>query len=290
MRRTLWAIKKEPLYNKNLKIKNLILDNYFDFEGREVRWGIKGQGKPVVIVHGTPWSSFNLRHLICGLSDKFQVFYFDLLGYGQSDKSNGDVSLGIQNEVLASLIEFWNLENPIAIGHDFGGTTVLRTHLINNIQYEKMVVIDPVAISPWGSPFFNHVNKYEKAFAEMPDYIHESIVETYIKTAAYKDLNQETIKGIIEPWKGEKGKPAFYRQIAQADSKYTDEIQKKYNKVKIPTLILWGEKDEWIPIEKGKKLNNMIPNSKLKTIPDSGHLVIEEKPEDLITEIKEFIK
>lgn len=45
-----------------------ILDNCFDFEGREVRWGVKGQGKPVIIVHGTPWSSFNLRHLIYGLT------------------------------------------------------------------------------------------------------------------------------------------------------------------------------------------------------------------------------
>lgn len=269
---------------------NWILENSFDFNGREIRWGTKGQGKPVVIVHGTPWSSFNLRHLISGLSDKYQVYYFDLLGYGQSDKSNGDVSLGIQNEVLARLIEFWNIENPIAIGHDFGGTTVLRTHLINNKKYEKLVVIDPVAISPWGSPFFNHVNKHEEAFAGMPDYIHEAIVETYIKTAAYNNLNQETINGIIEPWKDVKGKAAFYRQIAQANSKYTDEIQNKYNSIEIPTLILWGENDDWIPLEKGRKLNSLIPNSRLKTIPDSGHLVIEEKYQDLITEIKEFIK
>ena len=271
-------------------MKNWILENTFDYEGREVRWGIMGKGKPVVVVHGTPWSSFNLRHLIFGLSNEYRVYYFDLLGYGQSDKSNGDVSLGIQNEVLSKLIDFWNLKSPIAIGHDFGGTTVLRTHLINNKQYEKLIVIDPVAIAPWGSPFFNHVNKHEAAFADMPDYIHEAIVETYIKTAAYTNLNQETVEGIVEPWKGAKGKAAFYRQIAQADSKFTDEIQDKYKSINTPTLILWGEKDNWIPLEKGKKLNSMIPNSKLKTIPNSGHLVIEEKYKELITEIKEFIK
>jgi pimeloyl-ACP methyl ester carboxylesterase len=271
-------------------MKGWILENRFEFEGKEVRWGVKGRGKAVVIAHGTPWSSFNLRHLIYGLSDKYQVYYFDMLGYGQSDKSNGDVSLGIQNEVLARLIDFWELDKPIAIGHDFGGTTVLRAHLINDKQYGKLVVIDPVAISPWGSPFFHHVNKHEEAFAGMPDYIHEAIVETYIKTAAYNNLNQETIKGIVEPWKGEKGKAAFYRQIAQADSKFTDEIQDKYSSIKIPTLILWGKNDEWIPLEKGKKLNSLIPGSQLKTISDSGHLVIEEKYKDLIAEIKTFIK
>jgi pimeloyl-ACP methyl ester carboxylesterase len=267
-----------------------VLENRFDFEGRDVRWGVMGQGKAIVIVHGTPWSSFNLRHLIFGLSKEYKVYYLDLLGYGQSDKSDNDVSLGIQNKVLAKLIDFWKLDKPLVIGHDFGGTTVLRTHLLNNKQYEKLVVIDPVAISPWGSPFFNHVNKHEEAFSGMPDYIHEAIVETYIKTAAHNNLNQETIKGIVEPWKGEKGKAAFYRQIAQADSKYTDEIQDKYSTIKIPTLILWGEDDKWIPLENGKKLNKLIPNSQLKTISNSGHLVIEEKYQDLLTEIRKFIK
>ena len=271
-------------------MSNWILNNSFDFEGREVRWDVKGQGKTIVIVHGTPWSSFNLRHLITGLSNEYKIYYYDLLGYGQSDKSDSDVSLGMQNKVLAALIDFWELDKPIAIGHDFGGTTVLRTHLLNNRSYEKLVVIDPVAISPWGSPFFNHVNKYEDAFSGMPDYIHEAIVETYIKTAAHNNLSQETINGITAPWKGKIGKAAFYRQIAQANSKYTDEIQDKYNTIEIPTLILWGEEDKWIPLAKGITLNKMIPGSLLKTISNSGHLVIEEKYKELITEIRDFIK
>jgi pimeloyl-ACP methyl ester carboxylesterase len=88
---------------------NWILENSFDFEGREVRWGVKGKGNPIIVVHGTPWSSFNLRHLILGLSNEYKVYYFDLLGYGQSDKSNNDVSLGIQNKVLSNLIDEWKL-------------------------------------------------------------------------------------------------------------------------------------------------------------------------------------
>lgn len=123
----------------------------------------------------------------------------------------------------------------------------------------------------------------------MPDYIHEAIVETYIKTAAHNELSQETINGIIKPWTNEYGKAAFYRQIAQANSKYTDEIQYKYESIEIPTLILWGEEDKWIPLDKGKELNHLILTSKMKTIPNSGHLVIEEKYEELVNEIKEFI-
>lgn len=45
--------------------------------------------------------SFNLRHLIRALSTDFTVYYYDLIGYGQSDKAPGDVSLGIQNRQIA---------------------------------------------------------------------------------------------------------------------------------------------------------------------------------------------
>lgn len=266
------------------------LKNKFEFNGRKVKWDVQGSGFPIILVHGTPWSSFNLRHIVHGLSNDFKVYYYDLLGYGQSDKSDQDVSLGIQNKVLAALIDHWKLDKPIAIGHDFGGTTVLRTHLINKKAYQKLILIDPVAISPWGSSFFQHVRKHENAFSGMPDYIHEAIVETYIKTAAHRELPPETIRGIIEPWLGALGKAAFYRQIAQADSRYTDEIQEAYRTIEVPTLILWGKEDPWIPATMGAKLNGLIPKSRLKTIADSGHLVIEEQYGPLIEEIKHFIR
>src|SRR5699024_2711221 len=162
------------------------LPNSYDFDGREVRYQVAGKGPPLVIVHGTPWSSFNLRHLIDGLGNDFTVYYYDLIGYGQSSKTEGDVSLGVQNKVLDALLTHWGLERPVVVGHDFGGATRLRTHLINGRAFEKMVLIDPVAVSPWGSPFFRHVNEHEKAFAGVPDFIHDAIVRTYIETAAFK--------------------------------------------------------------------------------------------------------
>jgi pimeloyl-ACP methyl ester carboxylesterase len=69
------------------------LTESYDFGGRSVRYGRLGNGPPMVLVHGTPWSSFNLRHLIRRLSRDYTVYFFDLLGYGQSSKEEGDVSL-----------------------------------------------------------------------------------------------------------------------------------------------------------------------------------------------------
>lgn len=265
------------------------LPEEYVFDNRAVRYGMIGDGKPVILVHGTPWSSFNLRHLIKALSKRFTVYYYDLIGYGQSDKSPGDVSLGIQNQVLDHLLDHWGLENPAIVGHDFGGTTVLRTHLLNGRDFEKIILIDPVAVSPWGSSFFQHVKTHETAFAGVPDYIHEAIVRAYIKTASFKPIEDSILDMIVHPWTEPGGKQAFYRQIAQANSSYTDEMQPLYGQISRPVLILWGYEDTWIPLDRGKILHNMIPGSLLYLIPDSGHLVIEEKPDQLIEKILPFL-
>ena len=112
-------------------MENWTLSNKYDFHGRYVRHGRAGTGPAVVLVHGTPWSSFNLRHIIKELLQEFTAYYFDLLGYGQSDKSEGDVSLGVQNQVLDELIDHWELDCPFVVGHDFGGATILRNHLFD---------------------------------------------------------------------------------------------------------------------------------------------------------------
>lgn len=261
----------------------------YRFYNRIVRYGVTGNGPPVVVVHGTPWSSFNLRYLIEALSHTFTVYYYDLIGYGQSDKSPGDVSLGIQNQVLDALLGYWGLENPAIVGHDFGGTTVLRTHLLNKREFDKIVLIDPVAISPWGSPFFQHVKAHEEAFAGVPDYIHEAIVRAYVKTAAFKPIEDAILDMIVLPWTKQDGKAAFYRQIAQANAGYTDEVQPLYRQIVKPVLILWGFEDTWIPLKRGEALHEMISGSLFHVVPDAGHLVIEERPDQLMEMILPFL-
>lgn len=262
----------------------------YDFEGREVRYGRLGDGPPMVLVHGTPWSSFTLRHLIRSLSQTFTTHFYDLLGYGQSSKADGDVSLGVQNRVLDGLLDHWKLDAPIIVGHDFGGTTALRTHLLDHRPFEKIVLIDPVALSPWGTPFFRHVNAHEAALAGLPDFIHEAIVRAYVRSAAFEPLDDATLEGIVSPWTGPHGKAALYRQMAQADARYTDEVQGLYSTITTPTSILWGREDSWVPVEQADELHGMIPSSALRIVDDAGHLVIEEKPDELVKEILAFAR
>ncbi len=256
------------------------LSKSFDYDGQSVAYDTFGVGDPVVLVHGTPFSSYVWRNIARELARDHKVYVFDLLGYGQSEKAEGqDVSLGVQNGVLAALLRYWGHDRPKVIAHDFGGATALRAHLLDGCEYDKLLLFNPVAIRPWGSPFVQHVRNYEEAFAGVPDYLQRAILQAYIRGAVNRPISDTELEPYLAPWLGPVGQPAFYRQIAQMDIKYTDEVQGQYSKIRCPVKLLWGTEDKWIPIERGHELAAMIPNCEITEVPGSGHLMQEDAPE-----------
>lgn len=267
----------------------LALPGTYLFDHQRVRYGVLGQGEPLVLVHGTPFSSQVWRRIAPLLGQRYRVHYFDLLGYGQSQMHEGqDVSLGVQNRVLASLLEYWGLGRPHVIAHDFGGATALRAAVLDGCRYASLTLIDPVALAPWGSPFVQHVRQHQAAFSGLPAYIHEAIVPAYIGGAAHRPLSAEAMDVYTRPWTGEVGQAAFYRQIAQMDTRYTDDAAPYYGQLACPVQVLWGEEDRWIPLERGEALVARLPGARLVRVPGAGHLVQEDAPEAIIAALWGF--
>jgi pimeloyl-ACP methyl ester carboxylesterase len=266
------------------------LSQKFDYRGQPVACDVLGDGEPVVLVHGTPFSSYVWRSIARELARTRQVFLFDLLGYGQSEKRAGqDVSLGVQNELLASLLQHWELTQPDIIAHDFGGATALRAHLLNGCDYRRLLLFDAVAIRPWGSAFVQHVRQFEAAFAGMPDYLQRAVLQAYIRTAIARPVTEEELEPYVAPWLGPVGQSAFYRQIAQMDLRYTDEVQARYGEIRCPVMILWGTADAWLPLDRGHQLASMIPGSAFQAVEGAGHLVQEDAPEAIVSAAFRFL-
>jgi len=259
------------------------LPQTYTFRDQSVRFNVTGTGPPLVLVHGTPFSSYVWHRIAPHLAQHRTVHYYDLLGYGQSAMCDGqDVSLGVQNELLAELLAHWQLKSPDVIAHDFGGATSLRAHLINGCDYRSLMLIDPVALAPWGSPFVQHVRRHGDAFAGLPPYIHEAVVNAYVRGAIARDISDQELAPYVTPWLGATGQAAFYRQIAQMDQRYTDEVEPRYAQLRCPTQILWGEEDRWIELERGRRLAALIPQARFQAVPRAGHLVQEDAPEAIV--------
>lgn len=267
------------------------LKKTFQFKEGRVAYDVKGEGPPLVLVHGTPTSSYIWRRFVNELSREWTVYYYDLIGYGLSEKRQGqDVSLATQTELLYELIRHWGLHMPTIVGHDFGGAITLRTHLLRNQPFRRIALMDPVALSPWGTEFARLVSKHTEAFERLPEPMHEAMLAVYLRSAFYRPIGEEELLAYMNPWVGPEGQCAFYRQMSFFDEKYTDEFRDLLPSIDIPVCILWGEKDTWIPIDRGLELQQRIPNSEMNPIPYAGHFLQQDNPEATLRCLRQFLK
>ncbi len=249
-----------------------------------------GDGPALVLLHGTPFSSYVWRNVIPALEKDWTVHVWDMLGYGSSEKAPGqDVSIPAQTRIFGALLDHWGIDEPAVVAHDFGGAIALRCHLLGNRKYRALALVDPVALAPWGSPFFRLVQEYGHVFDQLPAYIHAAMVAAYIRNASYRELPIDVLTALSEPWLGDAGQSAFYRQIAQADRRFTDEVQQRYGELTVPLLIIWGEQDAWISVEKAYELHELVAGSELVIVPGAGHLVQEDAPALLTEHLADFL-
>jgi pimeloyl-ACP methyl ester carboxylesterase len=262
------------------------LTREFQWQGRSVAWDRFGEGPPLVFLHGTPWSSWLWRPIADALSSRFTVYLWDMPGYGASSKDPGHrVDLGWQGELFARLLQEWGLERPHVIAHDFGGAVALRARLLHGARFASLCLTDVVALRPWGSPFFTLVKEHASVFEQLPEAVHRGAVEAYIRGAGHRDLRDDDLEALVAPWTGEAGQSAFYRQIAQADERYTEEVESRFGEIGEPTLIVWGTEDTWIPVDRAHRLHAMMPGSSLTLVEDAGHLIQLDAPARLTAEL-----
>lgn len=254
----------------------------FAWRGREVASDRMGSGPPLVFCHGTPWSSRLWTPFARGLEREFTVHLWDMPGYGRSSKHDGHpVDLGTQGEAFAALLEHWGLDRPAVVAHDYGGAVALRAHLLHGCAFASLTLVDVVALRPWGSAYFRLVREHADVFAAQPAAVHRGALEAYIRTAAHRGLTGGQLDTLTGPWLGGEGQRAFYRQIAEADERFTDEIQDRYRELDIPVTIIWGAEDTWIPVDRAHRLHKLIPGSRLEIIGGAGHLIQYDAPVEL---------
>ncbi|MEU8702361.1 alpha/beta hydrolase [Streptomyces sp. NPDC048680] len=268
-----------------------VLDRTFHSSAGEVHWAVLGPAgaPPVVLVHGTPFSSYVWRGVARALAQDHRVFVRDLPGYGASAQFEGqDVSLGSQARVLTELLGHWELSEPAVAAHDFGGCIALRAHLLHGARYRGPALADPVALAPWGSPAYRLLGEHPEVFGQLPPDLHRALVREYVSSASHPGLRPAVLDRLVAPWCTEAGQPAFYRQISQNDQRFTDEIQHRYGEIELPVLICWGAEDTWIPVARGHEPASLVPGSELRLIEGAGHLVQEDAPAELTAALTRF--
>jgi pimeloyl-ACP methyl ester carboxylesterase len=258
----------------------------------EVAYEVFGEGPPVVLVHGTPTRSYLWRNIVPALAEHRRVYVYDLLGYGESEKGEGqDVSIAAQARLLKELVEAWGLEEPAIAGHDIGGGIVLRANLLEGVRFSRVAILDAVVLGPWlsAAPRSStwHVREHAEAYEAMPNHLFGAFFSAYLGETN-SNLGGDALEAYLAPWWGEEGRRAFVRQALQFEERHIGEIEPRLASVEVPVLVVWGEKDGWLDPSLAPRLRKEIPGSELKLIQEGGHFVQEDAPEEIAKALAGF--
>ena len=250
---------------------------------------------PVIfLMHGFGANTFSFREVTEPLSQLGDVIAYDRPGFGLSERptswkgENPYGSIG-QDLILDQLItEFASGRNVILVGHSAGGTLAAQYVVDNKDAIQGLILISPAILSTGGSPsWFNWVFSIPQLDHLGPllvSSIASSGMDLLNESWYNKDLITEEVKaGYREPlsvigW--EEGFWEFNRAPRAFD------VKDRLDEITVPTLLITGDTDTVVATADTEALANMIKDSVLFVIPQSGHLAQEETPADTIKAIQ----
>lgn len=256
----------------------------------DIAFDVLGDGPPVVLVHGTPSRAAAWRDVASALSVDHRVYVYDLLGFGESERHvEQDVSVGVHGEALAELIATWRLNAPVVVGHDIGGATALRAHLVEGVAFSRLALIDAVVLRPWITPRTRRLQQQTSRYARLPDADLATAIREHLDSATRRPLPTDLFDLLFGQWDGAEGQALYLRNIGCLDEADTDPVEQRLATLAIPVLIVWGSEDAWLPVSTSHRIAAAIGSPPPTVIQDAGHLCMIDQPEALIAALRDFL-
>lgn len=263
----------------------------------------KGREKLVVLLHGFPEFWYSWRKQIEALSDEFTVVAPDLRGYNLSDKPKNVEDYRMEKLVddVCGLIGHLGFEKAAVVGHDWGASIAWATALNHPEYVSKLCALQVPPTSVWqkNQTFKQFLASWYMFFVQLP-YLPEWILTKDDYALLTKNLKTSTVEPNVFTDEDIAEYKKSWRETEQLNSLlnyYRANIWKRMfvkadaeNKVKVPTLFIYGEKDFAILPETVKGVNEAVdaPFSEIR-IPDSGHWVQQEAAEVVTDSLREFL-
>lgn len=282
----IWAyLPMETVSPKELAGPN---DKFINVKGLEIRYVVEGEGEPIVLVHGMGCSVYSWRKLIPLLSDEYKVYAFDLPGFGLSDKpADYDYSLKSQGEFVIDFLDAIGIDKAILLGHSMGGVIVGYATANHPERVTKLILNNPGYYSGGAPEFLKYLFfPLDRISSRM--FFNRDFEREMLKIMYYDDslATDETIDAYLLAGKTPGAVDAL---TAMGRSEGVKKYVGITNRIKVPTLIVWGKNDANIHFEDSKRLHNEIQGSEIIYIDNCGHMVPEEKPQEMAAAIKKFL-
>ncbi|BCB05432.1 alpha/beta fold hydrolase [Bacillus sp. KH172YL63] len=242
-----------------------------------------------VLLHGFLSSTFSFRRLTPLLKENYNVISIDLPPFGNSEKNNRFIySYENLADTVITLLDHLNVGRIHLTGHSMGGQIALNVMKKAPSLVEKGVLLCSSGYlkkMKWPVMMLSHVpffHLYIKLWLTRSGI--RSNLENVVHDPAM--IDDEMMFGYLKPFLEDDIFKALTRMIRDREG---DLSASDLKNIQTPCLLVWGEHDRVVPLSTGHKLKQDIPNSKLVVLKETGHLVPEEKPQEVLNYIHHFV-
>lgn len=267
---------------------------FIEIDGMQVHYRDEGKGFPIVLVHGTASSLHTWDDWSKELLKTNRVIRMDLPAFGLTGPNKtADYSIKAYTSFLNDLLTKLHVEKFYLAGNSLGGNIAWNYAAEHPDKVEKLVLVDasglptnkpqPAIFKMAKTPFLNSLFLY----VTPKFFIKKNMEEVY---ADGSKITDELVTRYHKMALRVGNRQAFIDR-AKIDFKLGSKAN--YNKLKsinTSTLLIWGAQDNWIPLDNGKRMDSILPNSKLVVLENSGHVPMEENPQESFAFLNEFLK
>lgn len=253
-------------------------------------------GAPLLLIHGLAASTYSWRQVAPELARGRRVIALDLRGYGRSEKPfDQRYSAADQAMHVVAFLARRGLKRVIIVGHSFGGAVALVATLTLNRErpgfVERLVLLDAPAYPQEATPFVRFLQKPVLPYAVLtlvPAHLAAALLfsgEGESKTPAF-----DVISAFAAPFYEAAARHALITTARHIRPPNWRDLVARYPTIRQPTLIVWCDRDDVVPLSSGVRLARALPNARLEVIRGCQHSPQDEKPEALLRLMRAFLE
>lgn len=250
--------------DKNVKIENM-----------GFHYTVEGNGDPIILMHGWGCDSSTLRSIARTAALTHKVYSIDFPGFGLSSEPADVWGVEEYTQFLENWINAENIENPILLGHSFGGRVGILYSSRNPVK--KLILVDAAGVKP------------------------RRKLSYYIKVYSFKlsrkwlelIYGKEKARTRIEQARAKKGSQDYRNaspMMRSILSKVVNEdLKSVMPRISAPTLLIWGENDTATPLQDAKIMESLIPDAGLVSFAGCGHYSFLDNPAQFAAVLRSFL-
>lgn len=263
---------------------------FVEVAGQQVHVEQAGEGEPVLLVHGFGASTYSWRKVIPGIAEHRRAIALDLSGFGYTERPRDPARYGRDGQValIVGTLDALGIERVHLVGHSYGGALSLALAVRHPERVRSLLLVDSAAPT--------YPNDRRSGLARLrwlnnlflrSVALREKGVRKALERSVYDDslVTPEMVQTYLDRLRIEGVSSAYYGLTAPVRNP-GEAVD--LARITAPTLVIWGAEDRLIPLADGRQATARIPGARFEVFEQTGHMPMEERPEDVLRLAEEF--